>query len=75
MNIPEAIYLRSLKLPTHQAREVLDFVEFLESRRPSTAEADWQAKVVRFAGCMGDDFPDDVNDADLGEDAVRETLE
>jgi len=32
MTLAEAIYLRSLRLPEHAAREALDFIEFLEQR-------------------------------------------
>ena len=38
-------------------------------------EEDWKAKVMRFAGCMGDDFPDDIDDAELSEDTARDSLE
>lgn len=42
MNLAETIYQHSLRLPEPAAREVLDFIEFLESRqaqasRPETA--------------------------------------
>jgi hypothetical protein len=29
----------------------------------------------KMAGCLGEDFPDDIDDADLGADTPREPLE
>jgi hypothetical protein len=81
MNLPEAIYRHSLNLPEPAAREVLDFIEFLESRldaptrktaAPSPATVDF---IARHAGVLGDDFPDDIDDSDLPEDLPRASLE
>ena len=33
------------------------------------------AFIERFAGSLGDDFPDDIDDTDLASDAPRERLE
>lgn len=35
----------------------------------------WEARVLAVAGTLSDDFPDDIDDADLGEDALRDSLE
>jgi DNA-binding transcriptional regulator/RsmH inhibitor MraZ len=37
--------------------------------------ASWESQVMRFAGCLSDDFPDDITDADIGQDMTREALE
>jgi hypothetical protein len=43
---------------------------------PSTpAHKNWEAHVLAVAGTLSDDFPDDIDDADLGQDAPRESLE
>jgi hypothetical protein len=34
-----------------------------------------EAFLARFAGCLSDDFPDEIGDADLLNDSVRESLE
>jgi hypothetical protein len=41
----------------------------------ASPSASWESQVMRFAGCMGDDFPNDITDADSGQDIVREALE
>ncbi|CAK0767909.1 conserved hypothetical protein [Gammaproteobacteria bacterium] len=35
----------------------------------------WQERVLAVAGTLSDDFPDDIDDSDLGQDAPRESLE
>jgi hypothetical protein len=40
VNLAETIYQHSLNLPEPAAREVLDFIEFLERRYTATAAAD-----------------------------------
>lgn len=79
MTLADAIYQHSLKLPEHAAREALDFIEFLENRYSSDAtgakEETWAAVVARFAGLIGDDFPDDVEDMSWEHDTPREALE
>jgi hypothetical protein len=40
MTLAEAIYQHSLRLPEPAAREVLDFIEFLEQRYPVTEPHD-----------------------------------
>lgn len=76
MNLAETIYQHSLNLPENAAREALDFIEFLEQRyAPTPAGAnDTEAFLTAIAGGLSEDFPDDINDADLGTDSPRETL-
>ncbi|MCK2097554.1 DUF2281 domain-containing protein [Thauera aromatica] len=40
MNLAETIYRHSLRLPEQSAREVLDFIEFLEQRANSKRARD-----------------------------------
>lgn len=40
MNLAETIYQHSLRLPEPAAREVLDFIEFLESRQTQVSRSD-----------------------------------
>jgi hypothetical protein len=40
------------------------------ARRPATAD-DWATRVRRLAGTLGDDFPDDIDEADLPADTAR----
>jgi hypothetical protein len=75
MTIAENIYRRSLRLPEDVAREALDFVTFLEARYAKQNQAPWKITVARFAGALSDDFPDDIDDTDLGQDSHREPLE
>jgi len=42
---------------------------------PVLSQRTWEDRVMALAGIMGDDFPDDISDADLGEDSPREALE
>lgn len=71
MTLAETIYQHSLNLPEVAAKEALDFIEFLEQRhalkRPKSAlDTEWEKKVRSLAGSLGDDFPDDIDDSDLG---------
>jgi hypothetical protein len=80
MNLAETIYRHSLHLPEQAAREALDFIEFLEQRYSTTrteskAPNDTEAFLARHAGVLSDDFPDDIDDSDLGIDAPRDSLE
>jgi hypothetical protein len=80
MNLAETIYQHSLNLPDSAAREALDFIEFLEQRYgslrscPETPD-DTEAFLAAVAGTLGNDFPDDISDDDLGIDAPREALD
>ncbi|ASF47292.1 hypothetical protein CEK71_15120 [Methylovulum psychrotolerans] len=76
----ETIYQHSLKLPETAAREALDFIEFLEQRyAPKPADInqqnDTEAFLAAIAGGLSDDFPDDINNGDLGVDAQREAVD
>jgi hypothetical protein len=69
--LAEIICLHCLKLPETAAREMLDFVEFLEQRYgsgPLTKEEadDTEAFLVALTGSLGDDFPGDIMDGDPG---------
>lgn len=85
MNLVDTIYKHSLKLPDHAAREALDFIEFLEQRYSTDASARparedeidktaWATLVARFAGSVGDDFPDDIEELKWENDLPRQTL-
>ncbi len=39
------------------------------------ASMSWEQRVLSLAGTLSDDFPDDIDDSDLGEDAPRESME
>lgn len=80
MNLAETIYRHSLDLPEQAARQALDFIEFLEqrysiTRTESKAPNDTDAFLAAVAGTLGDDFPDDITDDDLGIDTPREELD
>lgn len=87
MNLAQQIYQHSLNLPEVAAREALDFIEFLEIRYQSDYSVkhaslsslvepkSWKERVLAVAGTLSDDFPDDIDDSDLGEDVAREELD
>ncbi|MEI6415405.1 MAG: DUF2281 domain-containing protein [Pseudomonadota bacterium] len=83
MTLADVIYRESLDLPTERAQEVIDFIGFIKSRysgtkpvmSPMHATKSWESRVFAVAGTLGDDFPDDIDDTDLGQDAPREPLE
>lgn len=80
MTLADSIYQHSRRLPERAAREALAFIEFLEQRYgvlpPKTATAgDTEAFLAAVAGTLGEDFPDDITDNDLGVDAPREELD
>jgi len=82
MTLAEAIQAHVRSLPPALQREALDFIAWLEVRYriaappvpppslPSTEEF-----IARHAGALSEDFPDDIDDSDLGEDNARESLE
>lgn len=80
MTLADSIFQHSRRLPERAAREALDFIEFLERRygvlpeNPITS-GDTEAFLAAVAGTLGDDFPDDITDNDLGVDAPREELD
>ncbi len=80
MTLAETIYQHSLQLPEPAAREALAFIQNLEKRYgivPTAPKAlnDTEVFLAAVAGTLGDDFPDDISDADLGVDAPREALD
>ena len=79
MTLPETIYAHTRALPTNLQRETLDFIEYLERRYgvapPATKLSDTEALIACVAGNLGEDFPDDIDGADLGSDAARDPLE
>jgi hypothetical protein len=80
MTLAETIYQHSLQLPEPAAREALAFIQNLEKRYgvvPTAPKAtdDTEAFLAAVVGTLGDDFPDDITDADLGVDAPREALD
>ncbi|MFI3223539.1 MAG: DUF2281 domain-containing protein [Methylococcaceae bacterium] len=76
MSLAETIYQRSLNLPEFAAREALDFIEFLEQRyNAKKNQNDTEAFLAAIEGGLSEDFPDDINDDDLGVDAHRESLD
>lgn len=78
MTLPETIYEHVRALPAELQREALDFVQSLEQRyrlqRPSALVRETEAFIARFAGSLSDDFPDDINDADLDDDVTRDAI-
>lgn len=72
MNLAETIYQRCLNLPEPLAREVLDFILFLEQRyakdklKPSAQNDNTETFLAALSGSLSDDSPDDINDSDLG---------
>lgn len=79
MSLAETIYQHSLNLPEAAAREALDFIEFLEHRyargqHPANATP-WEKQVRALAFTLNSDFPDDIDDSDLGVDASRQDLD
>ncbi len=76
MNLAYTIYQRSLNLSESNARQVLNFIEFLEQRYPSNkSNVDTEAFLASIAGGLSDDFPGDINDDDLGVDVPRKSLD
>jgi hypothetical protein len=76
VNLADTIYQRSLNLPEYRARQVLDFIEFLEQRYPSNkSKSDTEIFPASLVGGLSKDFPDDINDDDLGVDVPRESLD
>jgi len=82
MNYADAIYRRSLSLPDPAAREALDFIDFLLQRYGKTpsetdrsaTHQDATALIQAVAGGWGPDVPNDVDDADLAQDALRDEI-
>lgn len=79
MNLPETIYAHVQALPVELQREALDFIAYLEQRYRLTPAKSQRLStetfIARFAGSLGNDFPDDINDADMASDTPRTSLE
>jgi hypothetical protein len=82
MTLAEVIQAHARALPPALQREALDFIAWLEARYGISAPAaagpslsSTEDFIARHAGALSDDFPDDIDDSDLGEDAARESLE
>lgn len=80
MNLAESIYQQSIGLSPEAAREALDFIEFLaqreaKNRLKNKTIDDTEQFLAALSGGLSDDFPDDIDDSDLGEDAPREELD
>ncbi|HHW75923.1 MAG TPA: DUF2281 domain-containing protein [Xanthomonadaceae bacterium] len=79
MNLPDTIYAHARALPADLQRETLDFISYLEQRYRITPSIpnrfSTEAFIEHFAGSIGNDFPDDIDDADLAVDITREPLE
>ncbi len=79
MSLAENIYQHSRRLPEQAAREALDFIQFLEQRYVDKAtlpsrSKDTESFLAAVAGTLGDDFPNDITDDDLGMDTPRAEL-
>ena len=62
------------------AHEALAFIEFMEQPYApvpinTKQQNDTEAFLAAIAGGLSEDFPDDISDEDLGDDAQRETLD
>ena len=79
MNLPDTIYAHARSLPAELQRETLDFIAYLEQRyriaHTASGPLTTEAFIERFSGIVGDDFPDDIDDAGLAGDAPRESFE
>lgn len=76
MSLAENIYHHSRQLPEQVAREALDFTEFMKQRYVGKSivlarNNDTESFLAAVAGILGDDFPDDISDDDLGADTPR----
>lgn len=67
MNLSDTIYAHAQALPIDLQRETLDFIAYLEQRyhvipkqQPHTTT---EAFLACFAGCLGNDFPDEIGDS------------
>lgn len=79
MDLSAAIYSNAQNLPADLQREALDFIAFLKQRyctaTTTTRTLDTETFIQKFAGCLEDDFPDDITSADLPNDSARERIE
>ena len=82
MTLIETIQAHVRLLPPALQREALDFIAWLEARYgiaapavPAPSPSSTEEFITRHAGALSDDFPDDIDDSDLGADTARESLE
>jgi hypothetical protein len=76
MTLAEVIQTHVETLSPSLQRETLDFIEFLERRYGRESKGDdTEAFLAAVTGSLGDDYPDDINGADLGIDAPRQELD
>jgi hypothetical protein len=71
MILAETIQIHVQALPADLQRETLDFIAWLETRygipAPAVpARSATEEFIARHAGVLGDDFPDDIDESDLG---------
>lgn len=74
----EQRYAKNSSLPASSggAEAFLAAVTRTLPTKPTTLPATtWEERVRRHAGILSDDFPNDINDSDLGVDAPRDSLE
>lgn len=81
MNITQTLQTHILALPSHIQAEVLDFVEYLEQKHgiglaaKKSNDLQTEAFIQRMAiSSLGDDFPDDIDNTDLGEDSIKDSF-
>ena len=81
MSITQTLQAHIQALPAVFQSEVLDFVEYLEKKHgvglaeKKADNAQTEAFIASMAHSLGDDFPDDISDVDLGEDSAKDAIE
>jgi len=82
MTLAETIQTHVQALPPTLQRETLDFIAWLETRYgiaapslPAFPLSETEAFLQRHADALSEDFPDDIDDSDLGADVPRNPLE
>ena len=69
MDLPATICTQARALPVQLQREALDFIAYLAQRYSippvPKVELTTAAFIKQFAGCIGDDFSDEISMADL----------
>ncbi|KOR28344.1 hypothetical protein TI03_04915 [Achromatium sp. WMS1] len=80
MNLVDIINIHVQALPPTLQRETLDFIAWLETRYAIPAPtdvppmSDTEAFIAKHVGGLSPDFPNDIDDSDLGEDCPRDIL-
>ncbi|NEX23091.1 hypothetical protein G3480_22795 [Thiorhodococcus mannitoliphagus] len=71
--------IKSLHIEIELPPEFADYQEaeviVLPARLVSAQEKTWDERVRALAGTLSSDFPDEIDDSDLGRDIPREYLE